>query len=60
MMFPQPYDWKITVWKGFQIILVGGFGTIVGYFSAWPPELMTLLTLVLYKMLQNFLKNSYV
>ena len=53
----EEYDaWK-TLWKGFQIFVMGGVGALISYLSGLPSTETIIATVAVLKMAQNYLKN---
>lgn len=50
------YDWKVTLWKGFQIFAFGGIGALIAYLTGLPQETTIVAVIAILKMVQNYLK----
>ena len=51
------YDYKKTLYKGFQIAVMGAFGALISYLGGLPSTETIIITVALLKMAQNYLKH---
>lgn len=51
------YEWKKTVWKGFQIFIFGGLAAGISHLSGLPSTETIVITVSVLKMAQNYLKH---
>ena len=54
----QEYDYKKTLWKGFQIFVFGGIGAGISYLAGLPSTETIIIVVAVLKMAQNYLKHA--
>ena len=52
------YDWKKTALKGLEVFVYAGIGGLVSWLSGMPQTQTIVLTVMILKMLRNYLKHK--